>query len=191
MKIRIVKTASKAKAVQVVHYIRGKRKILQHIGSAHTQEALNELLHLAEDWMKDYDKQLSIFPEDNPNQLLHLSHSTFLGVKYRFFYQQIGAIQRAIGLDDLPIMLNDLVVMRIFEPASKLRSLELLQSYFGIYHSRKTFYKIAPQCLALKTAVENKILSFAKAQYCFDFDLLFYDVTTLYFELSEANHEYH
>ncbi len=36
MKIRVVKTGSKARAVLVVHYYNYMRKILQHIGSAHS-----------------------------------------------------------------------------------------------------------------------------------------------------------
>ena len=51
MKIRVVKTSSNAKAVQVVHYQHGKRKILRHIGSAHTQDALSDLLLVAEEWI--------------------------------------------------------------------------------------------------------------------------------------------
>jgi hypothetical protein len=43
MKIRVVKTASQAKAVQVVQYQNNKRIVLQHIGSAHTEEALSDL----------------------------------------------------------------------------------------------------------------------------------------------------
>ncbi len=93
MKIRIVKTASKALAVQVVSYRNNKRIILQHIGSAHSEEALNELMTLAEEWIKDQGSQLSNFPDENPNKLLHLNYSTFIGVKYNFFYQQIRSIQ--------------------------------------------------------------------------------------------------
>jgi hypothetical protein len=101
------------------------------------------------------------------------------------------ALLDKIGLENLPVLFKDLVAIRIFEPASKLRSLELLEQYFGIRHSRKTYYNIAPNCIALKQLVEEKIMAFAAAHYAFNFDLLFYDVTTLYFELSEANHEYH
>jgi len=42
MKIRVVKTASKAKAVQVVSYEDNKRIIVKNIGSAHNEEELNE-----------------------------------------------------------------------------------------------------------------------------------------------------
>lgn len=187
MKIRVVKTASKARAVQVVRYQNNKRIIVQHIGSAHNEAELEELMLLAQEWVKDYSKQLSVFPDESPNKLLHLNHCTFVGVQYRYYYQQIQLIQTKLGLDDLPPLLNDLVCMRIFQPASKLRSLELMEVFFGIKHSRKSYYKIAPQCIELKQTVENKVVTFAKAHYLFNFDIVFYDVTTLYFETFEED----
>lgn len=81
MKIRVIKTASNAKAVQIVRYQNNQRIVLQHIGSAHTAEALSDLVVLAEEWIKDYTRQLSIFPDENPNRMLHLNHSTFIGIK--------------------------------------------------------------------------------------------------------------
>lgn len=187
MKIRVVKTGSKASAVQVVRYQNNKRIILQHIGSAHNDEALNELILIAKEWIKDFSYQLSIFPEDHPNSLLHLSHCTFVGVKFHFFYNLINTIQDKIGLGDLPVLLKDLVAIRIFEPASKLRSLELMEHFFGVKHSRKTYYKIAPKCIELKESVEKKVIAFAKENYAFQFDIVFYDVTTLYFEAFEED----
>jgi len=187
MKIRVVKTASKAQAVQVVRYQNNKRIVLQHIGSARTAEELNELKLLAEEWIKDYTCQLSVFPDENPGTFFHLNHSTFIGVKYNFFYRQIRSIQDIIGLGDLPVLLNDLVTVRIFEPASKLRSLELLKQFFGIHHSRKAYYKIAPGCISLKNKVEQKVVNFAQVHYSLNFDILFYDVTTLYFETFEED----
>jgi hypothetical protein len=85
MKVRVVKTASNANAVQVVRYQNNKRIVLQHIGSAHSEVELSNLILLAEEWIKDYSKQFSIFPDENPNSLLHINHSTFIGVKYHFF----------------------------------------------------------------------------------------------------------
>jgi transposase len=187
MKIRVVRTASKAKAVQIVQYQNNKRIILQHIGSAHTEAELEDLMIVAEEWMKDCAKQLSIFPDESPNKLLHLNHCTFIGVQYRFFYQQISDIADKMRFIDLPPLLKDLVAIRIFEPASKLRSLELMEQFFGITHGRKSYYRIAPQCIVLKETVERKVVAFAAAHYSFDFDMVFYDVTTLYFETFEED----
>lgn len=187
MKIRVVKTASNAKAVQVVRYQNNKRMVMHHVGSAHSQEDLDDLILMAEQWIKDYSAQLSIFPDESPDKLLPLHHCTFLGVQYNFFYKQISALQRITGLDDLPALFKDLVTIRIFEPASKLRSLELMEQYFGIQHSRKTYYKLVPDWIALKADVDSKVVCFAKACYNFNYDLVFYDVTTLYFETFEED----
>lgn len=59
MKIRVVKTASKANAVQVVQYQNNKRVILQHNGSAHNDEELNELILMAEEWSGKNGFQIS------------------------------------------------------------------------------------------------------------------------------------
>ena len=142
---------------------------------------------LAEECIKNYSGQLSVFPDEDPNKLLHINHCTFVGIRYNFFYEQIRKLQAKVGFDDLPILLQDLALIRIFEPASKLRSLELLEQYFGVHHTRKTYYKIAPKCIELKRTVEEKVVNFAKAHYAFNFDILFYDVTTLYFETFEED----
>lgn len=187
MKIRVVKTASKARAVQVIRYQKNKRLVLHHVGSAHSDSELEVLMLSAQEWIKDYSKQLSIFPDENPNKLLHLNHCTFIGIQYHYFYQQIKLIQDMLMFGDLPPLLNDLVCIRIFEPASKLRSLELMEQFFGLKHSRKSYYRIAPQCIELKESVENKVVAFAQRQYSFNFDIVFYDVTTLYFETFEED----
>jgi len=188
MKIRIVNTASNAKAVQAVKYQNNKRIVVRHFGSCHTEEQLNEMLLVAREWLNDFEGQLTIFPDDNPNSILHINHCTFGGVYYCFFYDLISSIQEYMGFKELchPI-LSDLVIMRIFEPASKLRSLELLENYFGITRQRKTFYKAASNWLTLKDDIEARVIDFAKKTYSFDFELIFYDVTTLYFETFEED----
>ncbi len=60
-----------------------------------------------------------------------------------------------------------------------------MENYFGIKHSRKSFYKTVTQWFTLKEEVEQKVVHFAKQVYGFKYDLLFYDVTTLYFETFE------
>jgi transposase len=62
-----------------------------------------------------------------------------------------------------------------------------MEQFFGISHSRKTYYKIAPDSVNLKKTVEKKVADFAGLHYSFNFDILFYDVTTLYFETFEED----
>lgn len=185
-KVRVVRTASTARAVQVVYYKNNKRVILKHIGSAQTDEAFAELLLQANEWIKSYEGQLSIFPDANPNNILFLNQCEFLGVYYTFLYDVLVKLQEQIGFTAInQKLLVDLVVIRLLEPASKLRSIELLETYFGIKHSRNKYYQSALKWIDLKAQAESKALLFAQQEYGFEYDLLFYDVTTLYFETFE------
>ncbi len=62
-----------------------------------------------------------------------------------------------IKFNNLPALLNDLVAIRIFEPASKLRFLKLLGQFFSISHSCKIYYKIAPDCIDLKKTGNKRL----------------------------------
>lgn len=84
-------------------------------------------------------------------------------------------------------LLNDLVTIRIIEPASKLRSLELLETYFNIKHRRQSLYEILPTILKLKDKIEELTINFAVKEFDFDFAIVFYDVTTLYFETFKSD----
>ena len=88
-------------------------------------------------------------------------------------------------------LLLDLVVIRIFEPASKLRAIELLEEYFGIIHRRQNFYDSVDHWVSLKSTVEKLSTEFAHNRYSFNFDLLFYDVSTLFFETFKEDHLRH
>jgi transposase len=74
------------------------------------------------------------------------------------------------------------VIARIAHPASKLESFEFISDYFGINHGRRDFYRVLNELPKLKDEVENKIIAVAKKNFGFNFSLVFYDLTTLYFE---------
>lgn len=74
-------------------------------------------------------------------------------------------------------LLNDLVTIHIIEPASQLRSLELLETYFNIKHRRQTLYDLLPTILELKNKIEALTINFAVKEFDFDFAIVFYDVT--------------
>jgi transposase len=181
---RVVKIKEKYRFVQVYRYENGKRVILKHIGSGTTDEELDSLVEMAKLYISDASKQAYLFEEEKPKaDTVLISQCEFIGIYYNFFYDVIKALQHRIGFGIVAdSLLNDLVVMRIFEPGSKLRSIELMENYFGIKHRRQRYYESAKNWLVLKEKIEKQILNFAKKQYAFDFSLLFYDVTTLYFE---------
>jgi len=186
--IRVVKTASGSRAVQLVYYQCRKRFIYKHIGSACTDEELDVLKEAAQDLIESHTPSLPLFQGASSCNLLYLDKSEFLGVYYTFFYEVICNLISKIGFDRIvQELLRDLIVIRIFEPASKSRSIELLEVHFGLKHRRQSFYKFAPCWLKLKSDVEAITVQFARDNYGFNYDLLFYDVTTLYFESFEED----
>ena len=188
LRIRTVKTGSGATAVQVIYYLNRKRIIYKHIGSAKTEDELERLRLVAQDFVDNYTPTLPFKEETKFNNLLYLDKADFIGVYYTYLYEVLWGVLKQIGLTSVKQkLLLDLVIMRLFEPASKLQSLESLSTYFGIKHSRQSFYKSAGKWLNLKDLLEQTVVDFLKRSYQFNFELLFYDVTTLYFETFKAD----
>jgi transposase len=182
-KIREIKYSSNSVSIQVYKIENRKRVIVRHIGTATDEQGKFDLLALAQDFINKISKQFRLFEGGQSNTILNVSQTEFKGVYYNFLYELLFKIIIQVGFDKVKKnFLLDLVIMRMIEPASKLRSIELLNEYFGIKHRRQSYYESAPQWLTLKSKAESVAIEFAKKQYSFQFDLLFYDVTTLYFE---------
>lgn len=187
-KIRQIKYAANSISIQVYKIENRKRVIVRHIGTARNKQEQSDLLTLANNFIEKVSKQVTLFEDTSSNNILHLKQTEFIGLHYAFLYELISKLLITIGFDKIKtILLLDLVILRMIEPASKLRSIELLDEYFGIKHRRQNYYQSAPQWLALKAKAETIALGFARKQYAFNFDLLFYDVTTLYFEAFEED----
>jgi len=188
LRIRTVKTGSGASAVQLYYYLNRKRIIYKHIGSAKSETELEQLLIVAQDFIDNYSPTLPFKEEVKFNNLLHLDKTEFLGVYYTFLYDVLLSQFELIGFTSISQkLLLDLAIIRILEPGSKIRSIELLKEYFGIKHNRQTFYKSASKWLELKNDAEQIVVDFLRRTSKFNFELLFYDVTTLYFETFDTD----
>lgn len=183
--VRTTKTASRATAVQVVRYINRKTIVCSHIGSTHDPKEINVLKQLALQWIERNTHQTSLFNsrEKENTSVLVLKKSQYLGVRYSFIYDVLSTMLRLFNFHQLSNqLLLDLVIMRIIQPLSKLESLEYLSEMFGIIYKQGSLYQALTSFPKLKTTVEKKTVAFAKKHFAFDFSIVFYDVTTLYFE---------
>lgn len=189
--IRTTKTASGATAVQIVRYKQRKKIIVKHIGSAHTPEELASLRQLAGDWIEKENQQQPLFPRHKTRiqRLLPLDKCQYLGFRYALFSEVVHDIFRLFHLDDLHQLLRDLALIRIVTPASKLESLDLLAEFFGKTYQRGDLYRSIPVFVSHKERIEKKLIAFAKDHLNCDFTIVFYDVTTLYFETFKEDKE--
>jgi len=183
-RVRTVKTASGSLAVQIVRYERKRTIVLKHIGSGRNDREVVLLKKEASMWIQDTSRQQSLFGRDgeNENRIIQLNKCKFLGTRYSFLYETVSAVFHTIGFDTLERLLLDLVIMRIIKPSSKLHAVSLLQQFFGIELTASDIYRGMHRFATLKDSVESILVQFAKDKLNFDFNLVFYDVTTLYFE---------
>jgi len=186
--IRTVKTTSEATAVQVVKYENRKPKVIKHIGSAHNKQELEVLKKAARDWIEKNSGQKVLLPVDKLDQLdksdlVSLKQLQYLGVTYSFIHECLTQLFDHFEFDRLENrMISDLALIRIIEPASKLRSFELLEELFGIKYQLRDFYRLAGSFSKHKNTIENMVTNIAKNELGFNFSLVFYDVISFYFE---------
>lgn len=184
--IRTVKTTSGATAVQIVRYEKRKRIIVSHIGSAHTLEDISALKKEALKKIEATALQKRLFTDEeieHPSPILLRNKIAYLGARHTFIYE---ALTEVFDLFNFPKLSNqlllDLVLIRIIHPVSKLESLTYLSEMFGIQYKAGSLYQALQLFPKLKTTTEEKIVALAKDNYQFDFSMIFYDVTTLYYE---------
>jgi transposase len=187
LKVRTTKTASKNTAVQVVSRSKQRTKVVKHIGTAKTPEELLQLLDLARQYVYRKNNTPPLFPEslgaDPQKHLVAVENLKFINAYHKFAYGFLSyfyELNNFASLND--DLLKDLAIIRIIEPASKIRSIELLKGYFGIKYSRNSVYRGLLKIKELKPEIEKCAIEYAKNNLAFDFSLVFYDVTTLYFE---------
>lgn len=196
MHIRTTKTSSGATAVQVICYIKRKIKILNHVGSTHNDDELLKLKKIASDWIhSDNNEQISfisklkIKDDSEESDIIKIKKCRYLGFKYQLLYDTLWnlTVKFKFHLLSNSKILNDLVIARLVYPCSKVETFEFISEFFGIHHSRREFYRTLSELLPLKEEVERQIIKVAKKYFNFDFSMVFYDLTTLYFESFETD----
>ncbi len=182
MRTRIVPTASGKKAIQVVSKKQGKVTIHKHIGTFSTLKEKVDLLKKAEKFIEVSSGQTNFFSllsSIRPSEII-ITQS-----KPLFLYELLSGLYDKLGLGSFSDpLIKDLVIARIYQPASKLETTEILTDSFGKEYSLKTVYRHLKQALekGLKEKFQEALISFARADLKDSLKLVFYDVTTLYFE---------
>jgi hypothetical protein len=181
--VRTVKTASGARAVQIVHSSRRGSRDIEHIGSAHDDAELEVLKAVARQRMTagqgELDLGLDAVGQAAPGGPLPITSSRMghLCDALSHAYDVLGFGQ-ATGGDEV---FRQLVLARIIEPTSKLDSLRVLQeagipaaSYATVKRRLPVFADPSWRQLLAAACAARAGLGPAS--------LVLYDVSTLYFE---------
>ncbi len=182
MRTRIVPTASGNKAIQVVSKRYGKLTVHKHIGSYSTPEQKIFLLEKAQKFIIETTGQtslLDVLSTFRPSDI-EISENRPL-----FVYGLLAGVYDRLGLLNYPdIVIKDLIIARVFKPASKLETIEILTEEFGKNYALKTVYRHLKKGMekGIKENFQEALIAFAKNDLGDSLRLVFYDVTTLYFE---------
>ncbi len=184
MRIRTVKTGSGKRALQVVSKRLGHLTVHKHIGTYSNPEERTKLLKIAEDFISHTSGQgnlLDLLSSLRPAEIV-ISQSRPL-----FVYQLLSGIYDKLGFSAYPDpLIRDLVVARIYAPVSKRETREILSELFNRKWALVTIYRHLKKGIeqGLKDTFQKSLIEFARIGLGDDLRLVFYDVTTLYFDSS-------
>jgi transposase len=185
-RVRTTKTGSGKTAVQIVHRGDHRIKVVKHIGTADDADEVKRLVEKAQAYIIQTSKTTPLFPEifhDKKSHTVDVDDLEFTNTYHSFAYDFLSYFYDRCGFGKLNNnLLRNLAIIRIIEPCSKLQAVYLLKEYFGKQYGKTVMYEKLPAIKDLKADIEKYAVNYAKKHFSFDFSLVFYDVTTLYFE---------
>lgn len=195
MFIRTGKTRAGYTAVQVMEKQGRRNVVLRHLGTARTPVEHTQLTAAAQSFIDESrirSGTLSLFDTRyNQSELAHLiGRLTFRNARDTLVYQFFQFFFSTIGFDAIPNRcFHDMVIARIIEPASKRKTRDILEQRFGIRYSLSVIYRTLQtvQSKGYQERVETIVTRFLTETIREDVTVLFFDVTTLYFEASDTD----
>lgn len=191
--MRTTKTGSGNIAVQVVLAKSKKTILIKHVGSASNEKELGELKQLAIEYIasqKDFPPlSPDLFTGGKPkHHVIDVENIAVVKTFHNFAYEVLTSWYKENGFNKLGSeILKDLVIGRIIEPTSKLQTISLLGRYFNIKYPKNKIYSYLYDIAKLKSKTERLAFNYVSRNLSDSFTLVFYDVTTLYFETSNPD----
>jgi transposase len=177
-----VPTASGRHALQVVSKRSGVVKVHKHIGTYGNDSEKVLLLEKAQDYINKSTGQISF-----SDYLTSPSLSDVIVTQSRplFAYDLLSRCYDKLGFARYPdFLIKDLVIARLYHPASKRGLHEYIHESLGRRYSLRTIYRHVKQSLinGIKEQFQDALITFARQGLGDTLQLVFYDVTTLYFD---------
>ena len=187
MFIRKKKNKSGSISIQIIDKSSGKYKVIKTIGSSTNPITIESLIIKGKQWIKSKTKQLEIdFTQNFNNDIIFESikqvRSSGLIYLLDFMYKEIGFSIIESSL------LKHLVYSRLSFPSSKLKSVDYLRRYFGVFTNEDTIYRYLDK-LYNEQKEQIQQISYEHTLKILGgvISVVFYDVTTLYFQIDDED----
>jgi len=190
MFIRKKQNASGSQSVQVIQKINGRYKVVKTIGSATTQPEIEKLVNLARQEIDRLGAQPKLFVSES-DAAIEQAFSVLDNASIRTLGPEIifGKIYDHIGFGAIQEELfRHLVIARLAFPLSKLKTIDYLYRYQGKLLDIDAVYRFLDKLNdKLKPQVEKIAFDHTKRVLNGNISVVFYDMTTLYFEASDED----
>ena len=190
--VRKVRTASGATAVQIVEKRGGVRRIVEHVGSAHSDADLAVLMQAARDRIDAGQQALELAfppsvsgaqPTESSAPPAGATGAVVTGTSCEVLWEVLIEAYRRLGFDAVDDQaFQALVLARIIEPTSKLAAVGVLEEIGVAAPHRNTFTAALRRCVACDYRSVLARACTAAARRAGPLTLVCYDVTTLHFE---------
>jgi transposase len=190
MFIRKKPNASGSQSVQIIQKIDGHYKVHKTIGSATTQQEIEKLTNQAKQEIERLSAQPKLFVSEG-DAAIEKAFSILNNANIRTLGPEIifGKIYDYIGFGVIDeSMFRHLVIARLAFPLSKLKTIDYLYRYQGTYLDIDAVYRFLDKLNdKLKPQVEQIAFSHTQKVLNNNISVVFYDMTTLYFEASDED----
>jgi len=189
MFVRKKKNPSGVVSVQVIDKSSGKYVVKRTIGSSNNASQLEQLVSQAHQWIQDQTGQRKLdfrnFEELTYTVLDQISEVTISGVS-----MLLGGIFDQIGFDQIDSdLFRPLVLSRLESPSSKLKTTDYLYKYYALSIDVEAIYRYMDKLYnTQKEKVQQISYHHTREILSGDIRMVFYDVTTLYFEIEKEDH---
>lgn len=140
--VRKVRTASGATAVQIAERQDGRDKVLEHLGSAHTDAELIALLEAARRKIYPGQGELDLAAGSVP-----AGQSVITGKSSALLWHVLCSAYARLGFDVLgDEAFKQLVLARLVEPVSKADSVRVLDELGVAHASLRTMFRSLARC---------------------------------------------
>ena len=190
MFLRKLKNRSGSISVQIISKSRGKYKVVKTIGSGRTEQEIQKLEYLGKQELDRLSCQPKLFISETDTIVEHifasLGNSSIRVVGPELIF---GKIYDKIGFNKInEELFRHLVISRLAFPLSKLKTIEYLYRYQGVSLNKDSVYRFLDKLNnQLKDKVEQIAFNHTKRILGGNISVVFYDMTTLYFEASDED----
>lgn len=187
MFIRKKKNQSGSQSVQIISKRRGKYKVIMTMGSGKTEQEVQKLVFLAKEELDRLKAQSKLFVSEKDASIetifSALSNSSIRTIGPELIF---GKIYDHIGFNQIEEdLFRHLVISRLAFPLSKLKTVDYLYRYQGVKISISSVYRFLDKLNeCLKEEVEQISFKHTKKILGGEVNVVFYDMTTIYFEAS-------